>query len=387
MNPGRPSACAPWTAITAYPKWPSPYFAHLDKYAPTDLRLEFRPGLDSLDGTAETGIINLHRLKRLYRDPGTGRGSLKAAEGFLAQLAALKESGWRVAWTVHNLLPIDGPAPGQADLAVSSGVLGLADAVLCHTKADALALRDRTAARTWVTGWSCLDPPTAAPPAADITELAAEIRQWPLSFLMLGHITGYKDVPGTVQEFLASTRAARMAVVGDCPDPRTATRLKRIEAESDGRIRLHLSKVPPDQAGHLYAAADAAVCPYRSDGPFGFFADVLHPSSVGTAAGFGVPVIAPGLPAIAEISSGQRRWLTTVDMEDGLGTALAAAEADLLSCSARHRDSHRHHRGGNPADQWRHIGAVYHQAHRWLTEQNAATAAGETEPARSNASA
>ena len=98
-----------------------------------------RPGLQ-----AGPGVINLHRLKRLYRDPGTGEAGMGAAVRFLARLASLKENGWRLTWTVHNLLPIDGPPPGPADRAACDGVLALADAVLCHTRADACALARQT---------------------------------------------------------------------------------------------------------------------------------------------------------------------------------------------------------------------------------------------------
>ncbi|MGB8201757.1 MAG: hypothetical protein WCF33_19050, partial [Pseudonocardiaceae bacterium] len=138
--------------ITDYPRWPSPYFAQLHRHAPPELGLMFRPDLDSLDDIESTmgpGTINLHRLKRLYRND-SGARTLNAARSMLDRLASLRARGWRLVWTVHNLLPIDGAASRTADQAAAEGVLALADLVLCHTAADARALADRTSAEITV---------------------------------------------------------------------------------------------------------------------------------------------------------------------------------------------------------------------------------------------
>ena len=199
--------------------------------------------------------------------------------------------------------------------------------MLCHTRADARALEGRTKARTWVAGWSCLGPPAA--PAPEITALAARMRRWPLAFLLLGNLTAYKDARAVAGMFLRRTRRACLAVAGHCSDPLAAQALERAAAASGGRILLH-PRVDPGQAGHLYAAAHAAVCPYRTDGRYAFLADVFYPGSVGTAAGFAVPVIAPALAAVEEITGGQLRWLARPGTPPALGDAMAAAETGLL---------------------------------------------------------
>lgn len=362
MTEARP----PWVIIADYPRWPSPYFAHLERYWPTGLPLAFRPGLGDLDPARRPGVINLHRLKRLYRDPGTGAPAMPAARDFLTRLAALKQAGWRVAWTLHGLLPVDGPPPGPADHAVSAGALELADAVLCHTRADARALETRTRARAWVVGWSCLDPP-GQPPAPEIAALAVEMRRQPLAFLLLGNLTAYKDAPAVASAFLSRTRRACLAVAGDCRDPRAARALERAAA-SGGRILLHPRRVDPGQAGHLYAAAHAAVCPYRTDGRYNFLADVFYPGSVGTAAGFGVPVIAPALPAIEEITVGQPHWLSRPDPPTALGDAMAAAESNLLGLAAAD-DTRAGRAAGTSAARWQQAAATYDHAARWLARQ------------------
>jgi hypothetical protein len=147
--------------------------------------------------------------------------------------------------------------------------------VLCHTRADAAALRVRTRAEIRVTGWAGLEPP-AGPPAPEVASLAAWMRAAPVSFLLAGHLTAYKDAPGTVAAFPAPTVGARLAVAGDCPDARAAAQPAHLAAASGGQVSLQPGRFAPEQAGHLYAAAHVAVCPDRTDGSLRFFADVLH---------------------------------------------------------------------------------------------------------------
>ncbi|MGH3772340.1 MAG: hypothetical protein ACRDRW_13245 [Pseudonocardiaceae bacterium] len=345
----------PWVVITDYPRWPSPYFAQLQRFASPELGLLFHPDLEDLDTTGP-GVINLHRLKRLYRDPA-GTPSMAAARSLLDRLVRFRARGWRLVWTVHNLLPIDGATPSEVDRTVTDGVLAVAEVILCHTSADARALAQRTDADVVVAGWAGLSR-SQQPASPEVARVVTGMRAATISVLLLGHITAYKDVPAAVISFLAHTRIAHLTVAGTCHDTRTTSELTRLAAISSGRVSVHLRRVPPGQAWHLYAAAHAAVCPYRSDGPFGFFCEVLHPSSVGTAVCFGVPVIAPRLPAILEMTSGQLRWLAG---PEGIGSALAAAETDL-DAQIRARGDPRRDRAVPDADhRWRQITRRYHQ--------------------------
>ncbi|MGH3720378.1 MAG: hypothetical protein ACRDRI_16345 [Pseudonocardiaceae bacterium] len=355
------TARRPWVVITDYPRWPSPYFAQLERFAPPELGLLFRPDLDDLD-TIGPGVINLHRLKRLYRDPA-GTPSVDAARSLLEGLVRFRARGWRVVWTVHNLLPIDGATPSEVDRTVTDGVLAVAEVILCHTSADARTLAQRTDAEVVVAGWAGLSR-SRQPVSPEVASAVAGMRAATISVLLLGHVSAYKDVPAAVTSFLAHTRIAHLTVAGTCRDPRTTTELTRLAAISSGRVSVYLRRVPPEQAWHLYAAAHAAVCPYRSDGLFEFFSEVLHPSSVGTAVCFGVPVIAPRLPAILEMTLGQPRWLAG---PEEIGFALAAAETDL-DAQIRSRGDPRRDRAAPDTDhRWRQITRVYHQVADRLT--------------------
>lgn len=363
MTPaGRPPR--PWVIVTDYPRWPSPYFAHLHRHASRELALAFRPDLDRIEGEDRPGVLNLHRLKRLYHDQAAGIRTSAAAAEFLDRLSALRALGWRIAWTVHNLYPIDGQA-GPADHVVTRGVLSLADMVLCHTRSDAAAVAEHTAAEIRVTGWAGLEPP-GQPPVPALAELADRMRSARVIFLLAGHLAEYKDVPATMVTFLESTKVAHLVAAGTCRD--AAAEIARLQTASQGRISLLPERYPPEQAGHLYDAAHAAVCPYRSDGPYAFFASVLHPSSVGTATGFGVPVIAPDLPAISEITRGRQCWLAPRGAS--LGSAMADAERDTLTAIRDRGDPRGYRPDGIAASWWRRIASVYAQASRDLLSQD-----------------
>lgn len=345
-----------WVIVTDYPRWPSPYFAHLHRYAPPALPLTFRPDIPSVSAVQPPGVLNLHRLKRLYHDASQGARTPRAAADLLARLAGLRRAGWRVVWTVHNLKPIDGDAMTDTDDTVTRGVLDLADIVLCHTHTDSTWLRSRTSADVRMVGWTGLDD-SELPPSGAVATLVDHMRGELPAFLLLGHMTGYKDVPATAATFLAHTSRARLVIVGASRDPAISADLGRIVANAGGRVIWSPHRVPPEQVGHLYAAADAAVCPYRTDGDYGFFAEVLHPSSVTTATCYQVPVIASNLPAIAEITRGRHRWLAPAGSD--LGPALAAAEAALLAPGQAGTPT-AHRPPSASAHRWIRIGQIYH---------------------------
>lgn len=317
-----------WAVITNYPAWPSPYFAQLERFtAAASMNLQFRPTLDDLHDLP-TGVVNLHRLKRLYQDPDGSRTEA-SAKRMLDQLDVLRTSGWHLVWSVHNLLPIDGPEPAHADRIAADGVLARADRILCHTAADAAYLSEHVGPhRIRVTGWGGLDGLPRTCPDSTTRALADFLTEdGTTGVLTLGNITAYKGLPALAEDFLGDTVTARLLIAGPCTDSQLSAHLHDIADRSGGRVAAHLDRVAPDQVHSLYAAADAALCPYRTDGPFEFFTRVLHPSSVATAVGFGTPVIAPDLPSIREITDTHRRILYQPD----LGATAAWAGLNQLS--------------------------------------------------------
>lgn len=349
---------APWVILSDYPAWPSPYFTELERHAPAELRLDFASSLDTLDRWAGVaGVVNLHRLKRLYRQ-ADGARTRASAEAMLARLADLRQRGWQVVWTVHNLVPIDGGPPTETDHRVAHAVLGLADAVIAHTRADAIHLAQLAGTPVTVAGWGGLPGygTCRRPISAQVTAFAAQIAQAQFSVLVLGNLTAYKGLPDVINAFTTHTRAAQLFIVGPCRDGDLASDLATRVATVGGRVHLHLGRIPSEQVHLLYQVADAALCPYRVDGPWEFFTRVLHPGSVGTAVAFGTPVIAPVLPSIQEMTAGHPRWLYRPQV--GPGPVLAAAEAQPVPPDKQPRAGAR--------ERWEAVAAAYTELSRQL---------------------
>lgn len=341
-----PGTSRPWVVISNYPAWPSPYFAELARHAPPALRLTFAAALEDLLTQGPAGVINLHRLKRLYQEPD-GQRTRAAAETMLRHLAQLREVGWKLVWTVHNLLPIDGEPPSTADRYAADGVLALADAVVAHTRADADHLRTLTRAPVTVAGWAA-PTPEPGPPPAQIAALAGRIAAAPFAVVVLGNITAYKDLPRVVDAFTAATHRAELFILGPSREPDLVSALYQ-RTDTERRVHLHPHRIPAGHLHVLYRAADVALCPYRADGPWEFFTRMIHPSSVGAALSCNIPVIGPDLPALREMTEGREARL--YDPVAGPGPALAAAEnAPPPTTPPRPPD---------PAPRWRSIGAVY----------------------------
>ncbi|MFF5304760.1 glycosyltransferase [Streptomyces sp. NPDC013161] len=344
----------PWVVISDYPAWPSPYFAELERHAPAELGLVFSARLDPLIlSPGLPGVVNLHRIKRLYQGPD-GRRSHEAAVAMLAQLAVLRAAGWKIVWTVHNLLPIDGTAPRAVDQYAADGVLGLADAVVTHTQADADHVRTLTSAPVTVAGWAA-PTPAPGPVPAPLTDLARQMAQVPLAVLILGNVTAYKDLPAVTDALLRSTRTAHLFLVGPCREPDLAEELAA-RAAANPRVHLHLDRVPARAAHVLYRAAGAALCPYRTAGPWEFFTRMLYPGSVATALACGTPVIAPDLPAIREMTAGRPARL--YPPQTGPGPALADAETAPALPTAPPEPA--------PGARWAAIGSTYAHLARTL---------------------
>ncbi|MFE1099365.1 glycosyltransferase [Nocardiopsis alba] len=340
----------PWVIITDYPTWPSPYFHELHTHTP-DLAPEFTPHLHTLHNRpGPPGVVNLHRLKRLYRD-GAGARTVAAAEAMLISLRTLRAAGWRVVWTVHNLLPIDGAPPGEADRVATHGVLELADAVVTHTHADAHHLASLTLAPITVAGWGGLTPrPTSRPLPAHLAYMVGRMRAATSAVLVLGNLTDYKDLPATTRVFLEQTWRAHLFIAGPECTPGLITDLEHSIIGHEERVHLLAERVEAQDVPTLYAAADVALCSYRTDGPWEFFTRVLHPSSVGTALSFGVPVIAPDLPAIREMTDAHPRLL--YPPREGPTTVFAALDEHPFPAPVD-RDRQQ------GTARWRHIGAIY----------------------------
>ncbi len=290
-----------WNIITNYPLHPSPYFSALERaFAAQDIECRFFAELD--EALSSSGIVNLHRLQRLYYV--RGRPDTQRLEHSLDLIRQAKCKGMIIAWTVHNLLPLSSGARITLDHHCTRSVLALSDVVICHTQADARYIRQLAPdVEVQVCGSAGLWMPEAVdePHLTPLVQAMASVEQ---AFLAFGHITAYKDLVRLSKAFFDATSKARLFIAGEARDHALLSALRDLEKASAGRLVLWPERVDPAQAHRLYRKCAVAVCGYVTSGRYAYFRDVLHPSSVTTARGFNIPVITPDTASTRELATG-----------------------------------------------------------------------------------
>ena len=290
-----------WNIITNYPQHPSPYFTALERAFAAE-GVECRFFADLAEALGSEGIVNLHRLQRLYYVKG--RPDTMRLEHSLALINQARRKGMTIAWTVHNLLPLGNSVEITLDQHCMRSVLALCDVVLCHTQADAQFIRQLAPnAEVLACGSAGLWMPEVAE-RKDLDSLVRAMASVEQAFLAFGHITAYKDLIRISNAFLKTTTKARLFIVGEARDLNLLKALRGLENASAGRLVLWPERVDPAQAHRLYQQCSVAVCGYVTSGRYAYFRDVLHPSSVTTARGFNIPVITPDTPSTRELATG-----------------------------------------------------------------------------------
>lgn len=145
------------------------------------------------------------------------------------------------------------------------------------------------------------------------------------TFLWLGQIRPYKNLPGLIDAFRRLPGSELRLVIAGRPASRDLGRQVRALAADDRRIRLHLDFVPPTEVQVYLRAADLVVLPYR---------EILNSGSAILALSFARPLLVPARGALAELPREVGPgWVRTYHGE--LGPAHLAAALDWALAAPR----------------------------------------------------
>lgn len=279
-------------------------------------------------------VLHLHWVHEYLKGRGAGPSRLSRIR-LAAQLRLLRALGVRIVWTVHNLGGHDG-ARHPDEMAAQREVVRAAHAVICHcaaARAAAIAAWGLTPAEAEklvvIPHGSYAGVYPAAPDRADARRmlgLPADARV--LAFV--GTIRGYKGTDELVAALGAlPDPAIRLVIAGQPRGGDAAGARLRAAASADPRIVLRLGRVPDAELGLLFAAADAAVLPFR---------DILTSGSAILALTFGRAVVAPALGCLPETIPADAGVLYDPDAPGALPaaiTAVLAADPAALEAGAR----------------------------------------------------
>jgi len=237
------------------------------------------------------------------------RRSVASAIGFGARLLAARLLGYRIVWTVHNVLPHEDA--GWSDRFVRA-VLARLGTVVVHCRAARGAL-GRAGRRAFVVPHGSYVG--RYPNGIGCRAARARLRLEPEARVLLafGQVRAYKGLGELMQAFAGlPAPLARLVVAGELRPG------ARLPAVADPRIRLFLGRVPDAEVQVFLNAADLVVLPYRR---------VLTSGAAMLAFSFGRGIVAPRLGCLAELERSGAALLYDPEDPGALATALARALA------------------------------------------------------------
>ena len=278
--------------------------------------------------------LHFHWPEGYYQQPEAPRAlRLPITFAFLAafslQLRAARLLGYRIAWTIHQVLPHETVSRALARRAARS-LARVASVLIAHDRPTA----DRARAELGETAGEIAVIPHGSyvgvyPAGRSRDAVRAELGIAPaaFAFLAFGYVRAYKDVDVLLEEFAsADLSAACLVIAGSVKDEQIAERARRA-ALAHPAIKLLLGFVPNDRVAELFAACDVSVCARADGGTSG---------SIVLALSFGTPVVAARLAGYEElVRGGEAGWLFEPGESRSLRAALQRAAAERTSLGAK----------------------------------------------------
>ncbi len=265
--------------------------------------------------------FHLHWEDALYRN--LRREAWPAAQAAaLAELDRLKVAGGRFLWTLHNIEPHD--LDGRAARRFMAALAARADALHLHSDwaaRQAIELFDAEPAKIHVIPHPSYRGLYPVPPDRASARAELGLPEGRRVVLMFGNLRGYKGFEEALEALRGSGADLQLVIAGRAGpyDP--------VADVGDPRVTILKGYVDDALVSRFFAAADYALFPFRR---------ISTSGSLLLALTFGVPVIAPAVPALAETVRDGREGLL-FDPADPRALARALTMAATQEESLRQR--------------------------------------------------
>jgi beta-1,4-mannosyltransferase len=276
---------------------------------------------------SDVGILHFHWPQPYYaytRGPHVVRSALTAVRLalFAGRLAAARGLGYRIVWTIHQVLPHESATP-RLDWVAALALSRAAHVLVAHDRATAeRARRQLRLARGRVQIVPHGSYRGEYPVGRARLEVRAELGIAPDAFVFLtfGLVRRYKDIEAVLDAFSAFSEPGAALVVAGLPVDEDVAATVGGAAAADPRIVPLLRFIPDEQVAELYAASDAAVVARADGGTSGALVLALS---------LGVPVVAARTETYADLTGdGAAAWLFEPGVPGELRAALAEAAGD-----------------------------------------------------------
>jgi beta-1,4-mannosyltransferase len=316
--------------LACYPPGPSPFYSLLYAralecgIAPIPIRSVADAA--ALIPIASVGgarvVLHLHWLYKVLERVTDPEEAFRRVGAFETELDRLLERSVAIAWTVHNVLPHDAALP-EAELALRRSVAARASAIHVMAEAtEAILAPDLPLQPERV-----LHVPHPAftgvyPDVVDRMQARSVLRISPTTpaIGLVGALRPYKGLSELLDALpaLAIRRPGIRLVVAGAVGAASDMEETVDRAIADPGVLIHPGHVPDDRIQDLLRGIDAVVLPYRR---------VLNSAALLLALGFGLPVVFPSDPALAEFADPAM----AVTYERGSPEALAEAVDRVLA--------------------------------------------------------
>jgi beta-1,4-mannosyltransferase len=284
-----------------------------------------------LRNRARARLLHFHWPVVYYSQPSIPHGLVSWLKLvlFAFRLIVARALGYRVAWTIHEVYPLEGTGRrldfcGIWLLARFSHVL--------------LANDDNTAQQAKRELGRAADSVVVVPHSSYVdtypegrtreevrTELGIPADAF--GFLLFGHLSVYKNIGWFVDSFRAAAPEHAVLIVAGLVMHEEAGEAVRAAAAEDARVKPLLEFIPDERVRELYAAADAAICPRQDGGTSGALMLAFSMSVAGVVA---------KLPNYEAVTAGEKAaWLFRPNDRESLESALRAAASDPDAARAK----------------------------------------------------
>lgn len=308
--------------VHVVPYWPANPYQALLVDGLRDLGLDVETGtlLKSLvrrpaHGQRHRELVHLHWL------PVAGPGPPSLARWWLfgRRVARLRQQGFPVVWTAHNVVPHESRL-ATLDRWMSRTIASHADRIICHSasaRAELIAhleIADETRVRVIPHGHYIESYPNTLSRSTCRTKLG--LPSDVTVFLLLGAIRAYKGVLELIDTFRRLAEPDVRLLIAGKPNGDAIDADVRARVARDSRISYFPGRIPDDDVQIYFNAADAVVFPYQKS---------LTSGALILAMSFGRACVAPRLPGMADCLGERGGILYEADRKDGLFDALSRA--------------------------------------------------------------
>lgn len=281
-----------------------------------------------IDHRRSVDVLHFHFIQPQYVGPGE-RASLRRLLKFTSDLLLARLLGYRIVWTVHDLMPTWPKEPAWVERLARYVIAWLAHDVIVHCQEARRLVRQAFGRARRVHVLPLPSYADAHPNEVSQTEARARLGI-PHDARVIGFIGGIRPNKGLedlIAAFIQADASEALLLIAGRPwPPQSYVDEVRQLAQTHPRVVLHAQEIADDEIQVYINAADVLVFPFRQ---------VLTSSSVNLAMSFDRPVIAPRLGCLPELVGDDAGLVYEPGDVAGLAAAIKqAAGADLAAMGA-----------------------------------------------------